>query len=107
MDNNQKLVSRYINELNKRNFSILDELVAEEITIDSTKVTLDQYIQSIESRIEKFPDYQVTILKMVSKNDHVILNWHREATNPKTGEKISEDLTSDYLLLNGKISQVS
>ena len=106
MDQNQKIIKHYINELNKRNFSILDEMLAKEIFVNSEKISKSQYKQNILDRIAQFPDYKVEIKKMETKEGAVILYWHRTGVNPKTGEVLNEDLTSEYQIKDGKICGV-
>jgi hypothetical protein len=105
MDSNQALISRYITELNKRNYSIIDELVAPEVVVGVEKLSRDQYKQQIQDRITKYPDYKVEILKHETKKDLVTLSWHRTGTNQETGEKLDEKLTSEYRITNGMICE--
>jgi hypothetical protein len=106
MDPNQAIISWYITELNKRNYSILDELVAPEVLVGSDKITKDQYILQIKARIDEFPDYFVKINKIETKNDVVVLYWHRSGTSKNTGEKLDEELMSEYKIINGRICEV-
>lgn len=107
MDPNQVIINRYVIELNKRNFSILDEFLALEVIVGTDKITKDQYRQQIEVRIEEILDYFVEINKMETKGDTVILHWHRTGTNKKTGERLDEELTSEYKISDGKIVEVN
>jgi pimeloyl-ACP methyl ester carboxylesterase len=102
----KQIILRYINELNNRNYPVLDELVAVEVIVGSDKISRDQYRQQIEDRIQKYPDYFVKINKMEVKEDIVTLHWHRTGTNQETGEHLDEKLISQYKISNNKIHEV-
>ena len=66
-----------MDELNNRNFAILDRVVAEIVSkrvllrTESHQapeiVTREEYAQRIRNRVEEFPDYTVTILDMLAE----------------------------------------
>ena|SRR5258708_4377011 len=106
MGPNQVIISRYVAELNKRNYAILDELLAPEVIVGSDKISRDEYKQQIKDRIDEYPDYFVEIKKMETKNDIVNLYWHRTGTNKNTEKKLDEELVSEYQISNGRICEV-
>jgi len=106
MDAKQKIISYYVDELNKRNFAVLNDVVADKVIIDSKSITRDEYKKIIDSRIAEFPDYQVKIKKMNTKGDVVVLSWERIGTSAKTGEKLREELRSEYRIIDERICEV-
>lgn len=104
-DKNQEIIRQYVDELNKRNFAILDELVSEDVTAPGIQ-GLNQYREQIKERIEKFPNYHVTIEKIEIKEDRVILYWKRQGTSID-GEILDESAVSTYRIVEGKIVEVT
>jgi steroid delta-isomerase-like uncharacterized protein len=120
VDENKAVIRHYVEQLNERNFAILDELVAEDVVIgsllreESQPVTgRDRYRQGIVDRIRAFPDYRVTILEMIAEGDQVVVYWQNRGTHqgdfrgvPPTGKVITEVAISIYQLRNGQIVEV-
>lgn len=102
----QEIVTHYVTELNKRNYSVLDDVLNMEVTVEGIKITKDEYKQQIEDRIKIYPDYFVKIIDMKTDGDTVILHWHLSGNNKETGEELKEELISNYKFDNGKISEV-
>ena len=99
---NKTIIRRYIHELNQRNPTVIDELVAE----DFRPIVLEGYTRNITA----FPDYQVTIEKMIAEADNVVLVWSHQGTHrgtyegvPPTEKVIIGRHISIYRLLNGQI----
>ena len=101
-ENNKSIIRRYIEELNRRNESILEELVADEF-----RETVRQgYLRNITA----FPDYFVEIMEILAEGDQVAVEWsyrgvHRGAyeSYPPTGKAISGKAISIYRLKDRKI----
>lgn len=121
---NRATIRRYVDELNKRNFAILDRVVAETVSkhgllrTESEQapeiVTRQEYAQSIRNRVEEFPDYTVTILDMLAEGDRVMIYWERQFTHGEeflgvsaTGKTIVERAIGIYRLREGRIIEVS
>jgi len=101
-ENNKSIIRRYIEELNRRNESILEELVADEF-----RETVRQgYLRNITA----FPDYFVEIMEILAEGDQVAVEWsyrgvHRGVYKgyPPTGKAISGKAISIYRLKDRKI----
>jgi predicted ester cyclase len=100
---NKAILRRYVQELNQRNTSVLDELVAE----DFRSTVLEGYSHNIAA----FPDYHVMIEEMIAEGDKVVLVWSHQGTHqgvyegvPPTGKVIIGRHISIYQFVNGKIS---
>ena len=121
---NRATIRRYVDELNNRNFAILDRVVAETVSRHSLLrtesqqapeiVTRQEYAQGIRNRVEEFPDYTVTILDMLAEGDRVMLYWERQFTHREeflgvsaTGKTIVERAISIYRLREGRIIEVN
>jgi predicted ester cyclase len=107
MHENEAIVRRYVDELNKRNFAILDEVVAPTVVFgpDET-VTREEYRQLILDRIERLPDYRVAIDKAWTNGDEVSINWTFRGTDPATGKEVVDKAASAYRIVDGKIIEV-
>ena len=109
---NRETVQRYVDELNRRNLAVLDDLVADRVTMrslsddDVVTVTRAEYRQDIENRIAAAPDYHVTMLDTLQEGDRVMLHWQRQFTNAASTAQ-SEHLISIYRLAAGRIVEVA
>ena len=116
---NRATIRRYVDELNNRNFAILDRVVAETVSkrgllrTESQQapqiVTRQEYAQRIRNRVEGFPDYTVTILDMLAEGDRVMIYWERQFTHGEdflgvssTGKTIVERAIGIYRLREGR-----
>jgi len=106
-DENESILRRYVDELNKRNFAILDQVVADVVVFgpDET-VTRDEYRQQIDGRISRLPDYHVSIDEASSLGDVVSIRWTFRGTDSTTGEKISGQAATAYRFVDGRIVEV-
>jgi predicted ester cyclase len=104
---NEALISRYVDELNSRNFSVLDELVADEVDFGDRMVTRAGYRQEILDRIAAMPDYRVTIEDASADRNGVTIRWrYRGTVSGKDGAQASEvegAARSTYLIEGGRI----
>lgn len=115
------LIQRYVDELNRRNLAVLDELVAEDVILRSLLRTesadvvtgREAYREGILQRITAFPDYHVTILEMLAEGDQVMVYWRNQGTHqgtfrgvPPTGRLIEERAVSLYRIAHGQIVEV-
>jgi predicted ester cyclase len=85
LEENKATVRRFIEELNKRNIAIMDELVAPTMVHPTLQVRgLEEYKQFDTALWKAFPDWHETILDMVAEGDKV---WGLfEVTATHTGE---------------------
>ncbi len=100
---NKTIVRRYIDELNQRNLSVIDELVAEEHR--------DLVVQSYTRNVTAFPDYVVEVEELIAEGDKVVLVWNHKGTHrgdhdgiPPTEKVIVGRAISIYRIVDGKIS---
>jgi steroid delta-isomerase-like uncharacterized protein len=118
-EKNKAIIRHYIDELNRRNLAILDELVAEEVILGSllrneTAVSGRETMrQGILRRLAAFPDYHVTIKELIAEADQVVLYWANRGTHrgeflgvPATGKVIEEVAVSIYRLAGGRIVEI-
>lgn len=88
LEENKAVVRRFIEELNKRNIAIMDELVAPDMVHSTIQVHGPESYKQFETALWKaFPDWHETILDMVAEGDKVWLL--AEATATHKGEWIS------------------
>jgi predicted ester cyclase len=72
MNENEAILRRYVGELNRRNFAILDEVVAPSVIFGPGEiVSRAEYRRQIEDRIARLPDYHVTIDELWCDGDAV------------------------------------
>jgi len=121
LEKNKAIVRRFIEELNKRNTAIMDELVAPDTVHPTLQVRgLESYKQFDIMLWKAFPDWHETILDMVAEGDKVWLFAEVTAThkgewlsflpqiNKKmrvapTGKKIKFTYVGMYRIVHGKI----
>lgn len=102
LEDNKNIIRRYIEELNRRNDAILDELVASEF-----RETVRQgYLRNITA----FPDYFVEIKDILAEGDQVVVEWTYRGTHrgvyqgiKPSGKEISGSAISIYRLRDGQI----
>ena len=99
---NKAIVRRYIDELNKRNAAILDELVGE--------VFREEVRNGYTRRIQAFPDYLVEIQDMIAEGEQVMVEWTHRGTHlgeddgiAPTGKVMSGHAISIYRVVGGQI----
>ena len=102
-ETNKAILCRYIDELNRRNVAILDELVADEFR--------EVVRQSYERKVAAFPDYAVEVRDMIAEGDQVAVEWtyrgvHRGPYEgiPPTGKPISGRAITIYRVVDGRIT---
>lgn len=122
VEQNKAHIRRYVDELNRRHFSALDELVADRVSLGSLHrepapppevVSREAYRKLIKDRITAFPDYHVTIREMIAEDDQVVLHWTSRGTQhgefmgvAPTGKLITGSAVSIYRLTGGRITEV-
>jgi len=88
LEENKAIVRRFIEELNKRNIAIMDELVAPDMVHPTLQVRGPENYKPFETALWKaFPDWHETILDMIAEGDKVWLL--AEVTATHTGEWLS------------------
>ena len=120
---NKAIIRRYIEQLNRRNEAVIDELVAEDFTADTLhaipvdasgpSVGRDVVRQGYRRNTIVFPDYQVTVEHLIAEGDTVVMHWTHRGTHmgeflgvPATGREIRGAAVSIYRVADGKIAEV-
>lgn len=121
LEENKAIVRRFIEELNKRNIAIMDELVAPDMVHPTLQVRGPESYKQFETALWKaFPDWHETILDMVAEGDKVWLfgevtaahkgEWlsflpyiNKKVRVAPTGKKIKFTYVGMYRIVDGKI----
>jgi len=120
-EENKAIVRRFIEELNNRNLSIMDELMAPSMVHHTIPIRGPEEYKQFETALWKaFPDWHETIQDMVAEGDQVWCLEEITAThtgewlsflpqiNKKvrvapTGKKITFTMIGIYRIVDGKI----
>jgi predicted ester cyclase len=123
LEENKAVVRRFIEELNKRNIAIMDELVALDMVHSTLQVRgLEEYKQFDTALWKAFPDWHETILDIIAEGEKVWLLAEVTAThkgewlsflpyiNKKvrlvpTGKKTKFTYVGLYRIVDGKIAE--
>ncbi len=117
---NKAVIRRYIEQLNRRNEAVIDELVAEDFTLGTLHALLvgvsgpsvgrDVVRQAYRRNIIAFPDYRVTVEQLIAEGDTVVMHWTHRGTHlgefmgvPATGREIRGAAIGIYRIADGKI----
>jgi predicted ester cyclase len=123
LEENKVIVRRFVEELNRRNIAVMDELVALDMVHPTLQVRGSESYKQFETMLWKaFPDWHETILDMVAEGDKVWLLAEVTAThkgewlsflpyiNKKvrvapTGKKTKFTYVGIYRIVDGKIAE--
>ena len=129
IEENKTIVRRYIEELNRRNVSVIDEVIAENLTVQilhHSPPSMAEWVgreamrQGYLRNITTYPDYRVTIEEMLAEDDRVVLYWthrgtHQGEFDPRgapgsgiapTGKVITGAAVTFYRIVGGKIAEM-
>src|SRR5205809_574416 len=102
-DANEAVVRRYVDELNRRNLDVLDELVSPQFQ--------DAVRSGYQRNVEAFPDYFVEIHDMIAEGDQVVVEWSHRGVHrgpyhgvAPTGKTITGRAISIYRVVDGLIA---
>ena len=115
-DQNKRIVKRYIEVWNNRDFAAVNEILADDVVrigptprfSASGREELKAYIQETQSI---YPNLKVHINRLESEGDTVILSWTVKATYRGTefpraaGQKVKASGTSYYRIVRGRITE--
>jgi len=106
LEENKAIVRRFIEELNKRNLAILDELIASDYVDHDRKVRgretdFNHGKQAIAKILQDYPDLHTTIEDIIAEGDKV---WYLEKDTGTDSSGKKMDATSLIILriVNGK-----
>jgi predicted ester cyclase len=106
-DSNEAILRRYVDQLNRRNFAVLDDVVADEVIFGPNEtVSREQYRHQILDRIERMLDYHVTIDDLWTEGDEVSILWTYRGTDNETSQKLTGHVASAYRFVNCRIVEV-
>ena len=108
---NKELVRKIYDQcLNKRNFDLLKDIVAEEYIGISGKKGVEGFQEPMQALIKGFPDMQWILTSIIAEDDKVFVNWKVEGTHKNTytnvsatGKKISSEGMGIITLKDGKV----
>ncbi len=110
VEENKIVVRRYIEELNRRNVSVIDEVVAENLTVQilhHSPPSVPEWVgregvrQGYLRNITTYPDYHVTIEEILAEDDRVVLYWTHRGTHQ--GDFNSEEAPGSAIAPTGKV----
>jgi predicted ester cyclase len=108
--NKEVINTLFIDALNKRNFSLLREIVSEEYTGPQGKKGVEAFQQSLLGFIEAFPDVQWHMEEIICDGERCSAKWKVSGTQKGTfigfephGETIHIDGVGSFELKKGKI----
>ncbi|HEX6432012.1 MAG TPA: ester cyclase, partial [Niastella sp.] len=96
--------------LNKRNFELLKECIADDFTGVQGKKGSAAFYEPILPLIKSFPDIQWTIDELVAEGDKVVIHWKWLGTqtgpfnNVFTGKTVTNEGMATFTVKEGKIS---
>jgi steroid delta-isomerase-like uncharacterized protein len=117
IEENKAIVRRWIEELNKRNLEVLDELVAPNFFHPTWQLRGPEgYKQFFTTMLKGFPDLHETIEDIIAEGDRV---WHRfkcmgthagefgfgEIRLAPTGKKVTWTGVNFWRIVDGKVVQ--
>lgn len=108
---NRQLVQKvYEQALNKRNFDLLNELIADDYTGIAGKKGPQAFAEPVQQLIKALPDAQWTIMEILAENDKVMVKWKIQGTHKgsfngfaATGNSTSNEGMAIFTIQNGKI----
>jgi steroid delta-isomerase-like uncharacterized protein len=122
-DANKAIIRRYIEQVNRRNDAVIDELVANDVMVSTLlavsddasgpSVGRDVVRQRYRRNTTAFPDCQVTVEQLIAEGDIVVMHWTHRGTHmgdvlgvPATGREIRGAAISIYRIVDGKIAEM-
>lgn len=111
-DQNKEVVRRLYEEcLNKRQFEVLSELIAEEYTGIRGEKGPTGFEETVRSIIQGFPDIQWTVEDLIAEGDKVVVRWSWQGTHtgtfrgflPATQQPVSDHAIAIYQFRDAKI----
>ncbi|MVT09903.1 ester cyclase [Chitinophaga tropicalis] len=108
---NKTVVNRLYEEvLNKRNMTVLNDIVSEEYTSVNGAKGPKGFEGAVLPLLAGFPDISWEVISLTAEDDRVIAQWEWRGTHrgqfqefPATGKQITNRGATTYLLKNGRI----
>jgi ketosteroid isomerase-like protein len=108
-EQNVKIVKKIFEEIDKKNFSVYDELYSEDFVIHFPPYpdsTLDAHKQSVQESYVTMPDYTHTIEDIIAKGNKVVVRLTNRGTVKASGKKIEFPVVLIGQIIDGKIVEV-
>lgn len=116
MDRNKTVVRRLIEEINRRNLAVIDELVSEDYVnhdIFPGEPTGREGVKKVLGLfLTAFPDLQETTVRLIAEGELVVHQWRSRATHrgefrgiPATGREVSMNGIEIFRVRNGQITE--
>jgi steroid delta-isomerase-like uncharacterized protein len=113
-EQNKQIVQKVHEQaLNKRNFDLLNNLVADEFTGIAGKKGPEAFKEPVQNIIKALPDAQWTIEELIAEGNKVMVKWQIEGTSQgpfngfaATGKKVINEGMGIYTFRDGKITAV-
>ena len=113
-EQNKALFRRFIDDFNKQNVNVVDELMAADFVEHNPAPNQAPGLEGMKEMMgmffSAFPDLHSTIEDMVSEEDKVALRWRVEGTHtgefmgvPPSNRKITLDVTEIFRIENGQL----
>jgi len=110
LEKNKAIVRRFIEELNRRNIAIMDELVAPDYVDHTHQLRgLEDVKQSLTMEIKGFPYFHMTIEDIIAEGDKVWVRLKETGTHrgeycglAPTGKKFTITAIHNFRIVNGK-----
>ena len=105
MEKNKALVRRGIEAINKKDLTILDELIAPDYVDHTNPFRSGKEIKEFYSNVFKnTPDFHRTIEDIAAEGDKVWARFKNIMTSP-TGKKLEFSTVTIYRIVNGKLAE--
>jgi predicted ester cyclase len=108
---NKEVVQKVFEQgLNKRNFELLKECIADDFTGIQGKKGAAAFYEPILPLIKSFPDMQWKIDENIAEDDKVVIHWKWQGTqtapfnNVTTGKTVTNEGRASFTIIEGKIS---
>jgi C-1 hydroxylase len=114
LEENKAIVRRFVEEFNKRNFPIIDELISPDYVDHEHQLRgLEGLKQFMTVEFKGFPDFRMTIEDMIAEGDKVWVRFRETGTQTgeyfglvPTGKKFAITAVHDFRIVNGKVVDV-
>lgn len=116
MEGNKTVVRRLIEEINKRNLTVIDEIISENYvnhdTFPGEPAGLEGVKKVLALFLNAFPDLHETTMSLIAEGDRVVHHWRSRATHrgefrgiPPTNREVTMKGIEIFRVREGKITE--
>jgi len=112
LEENKKVVRRFVEAYNKRNLDAFDDLLAPDYFDHTNQVGVDGLKQLMNMAFKAFPDFHETIEEIIAEGDKVWARIIFEGTHTdewmglaSTGKKVKTEMVDIFRIVNGKLME--